>query len=341
MYTLTSQPIAMNNRPSISNKRTGKEESPLSNTRPRGRFESRPFVMHIKGDNSKQSNLNTSLMRAEKYGHNLSKMSVEGISGEKEQTGGLQVPVQLAKKRNFSDDDAKLAERRKQEVARQQDLTPENFKQDFMKESTDLADDTIAGRRHGRGRQTLGFHVTREENLPSILSTGLDPDRGGKGGSSELRPGTDFVEQSKGHMHYSDNTYLSGYYADHISSQNRQPNLLGIRRPEHIERDPDEPRGAYRTEDKIPPTDITNLGGKVTSKAMENYKDAEERFGDKLRANTGAKREAGKIPNNRKQEKKEALKKANEEGRKLHFNGRKLTAPFPESDESIPLGEKK
>ncbi|MHC5936137.1 hypothetical protein [Nostoc sp.] len=237
-----------------------------------------------------------------------------------------------AKKGSF--DDALVAERRKQDVARQRpDLTPQIFKRDFMKESTDLADDTIAGKRRGRGGQTLGFHVTRGENLPSILSTGLDPNKGGKGGASELRAETNYENASKGYIHYSDNTYLSGFYGNEMG--NHKPNLLGIRRPEQIGRDPDEPRGAYRTNQKILPTDVTNLGEKATNKAIGNYGEAENRRLDKLNANTEAGRAANRIPNSRREEKSNARRQANEERTRLHFQKDKFTGPQPFPDESI------
>ncbi len=56
----------MTNRLSIIKNKTSNETSP-------GRFDSRPFVMQSKSDNSKPSDLKTSLTQANTYGHHLGK----------------------------------------------------------------------------------------------------------------------------------------------------------------------------------------------------------------------------------------------------------------------------
>ncbi|QFS50288.1 phosphodiester glycosidase family protein [Nostoc sphaeroides] len=70
----------MTSQLSISNNKTSKETLPFSNTPARGRFESRPFVVQSKNDNSKQPDLKTSLIQAEKYGHHLSKTNLANQS---------------------------------------------------------------------------------------------------------------------------------------------------------------------------------------------------------------------------------------------------------------------
>jgi hypothetical protein len=330
----------MNSQERNQSKTQVQQTSTFSNDEVQGMLKSYPFVLQSKPNTGNLPDLKTSLMRAEKYGHHLNKTNLANQSA----TIAVQPKLDGQTVQLALDDDV-LAERRRQEVARElrPELTPDIFKRDFMEESTDLADDVITGRRHGRGGQTLGFHVTRGENVPGISSKGLDPGRGGEGGASELREGTDFVEQSRGYIHYSDNTFASGYYGDHMRSQGHQPTLLGIRRPEHVERDPDDPRGAYRTTQKIRPNDITNLGGGVTNNAIDNYQEANQRFLNKLQANTSALREAHKIPQTRekKEERKDAVRKANEERRMLHIRGRDLTGPEPFADESVPLGKKR
>lgn len=56
----------MTNRINIKNNKTSNETSS-------GRFDSRPFVMQSKSDNSKPGDLKTSLTQAEKFGHSLNK----------------------------------------------------------------------------------------------------------------------------------------------------------------------------------------------------------------------------------------------------------------------------
>lgn len=63
----------MNSQISISNNKTSNKTLPFSNTPAQKMFESSPFVVQSKNDNSQQPRLNVSLIQAEKYGHHLNK----------------------------------------------------------------------------------------------------------------------------------------------------------------------------------------------------------------------------------------------------------------------------
>lgn len=322
-----------------------------------GMFQERSLGLHPKRiESTQQADFKTSLMQAERYGHSISGMMAEVSSGViQQQTKYPSRPVQMARKRANSVPETKTI--RENLDAQRPQLTKSGFKSDFARETADLADDVITGRKHGRGGQSLGFHVTKEKHLPSIKATGLDPNKGGEGGASAKRQvaesevltignnkgvtgeGTNYVNESKGKVHFSDNTYSSGYYASQMLDD--KPTVLGIRRPRTIERDPDDPRGAYRTNQLIPPSDITNLGQGVAKEAVANKETADARFSEKLKKNIKDKREFNLKPIKYKLENKAEIKRINEEGAKLHKTGRAVTAPEPLPDESVPLGEKR
>ncbi len=68
----------MTSRLKTSNKKNN-SELPFSNAT-RASFDSRPFVVQSKSDNSKQSDLQTSLMQADSYGHHLSETNLANES---------------------------------------------------------------------------------------------------------------------------------------------------------------------------------------------------------------------------------------------------------------------
>ncbi|MEM7555894.1 MAG: gamma-glutamyl-gamma-aminobutyrate hydrolase family protein [Cyanobacteria bacterium P01_A01_bin.84] len=69
----------MTSRLSTLNKKNSNEKLPFSNATG-GRFESRPFVVQSKSDNSKQPDLQTSLMQADTYGHHFYKTDLANES---------------------------------------------------------------------------------------------------------------------------------------------------------------------------------------------------------------------------------------------------------------------
>ncbi|MDB9373336.1 hypothetical protein [Nodularia sphaerocarpa] len=74
------------------------ETSTFSDVPAQGMLESHPFVVQSKNNNSEQSNLRTSLIQAEKYGHHLSKTDLTNQSASTTvQTKPDLQPVQLAK----------------------------------------------------------------------------------------------------------------------------------------------------------------------------------------------------------------------------------------------------
>ncbi|MDB9379663.1 hypothetical protein, partial [Nodularia sphaerocarpa] len=70
----------MTSQLSISNNKISKKTLPLSNTPAQKMFESSPLVVQSKSGNSKEADLKTSLIQAEKYGHHLSKIQFPTVS---------------------------------------------------------------------------------------------------------------------------------------------------------------------------------------------------------------------------------------------------------------------
>ncbi len=311
-------------------KKKTRQQTPDTTAQAKPMFQSRPFeVQSQSAQKSQQPDLKRSLKQAERYGHSLSRMATEGRKGEREQPAGNQGrPVQLARKRAQSDTES---EKRKREEKREKDrpqMTANEFKGEFARQSEEQADEKIAGRREGRDDQGLGFHVTKGKNVESITTKeGLDPKYGGKGGASEKRSEMEYEERSRGKMHVSTNTYLSGNYANEMKDEN--PNVLGVRMPRKKEKDPDDPRGSYTTSESIPPQNIANLGEGVAKKAMENKNEADQRFLNAKNENTSNKRAANKTPNTRIEEKRQKLKEANKRDRELHAKGKRILAPEP------------
>ncbi|MBN3947881.1 MAG: hypothetical protein HWQ38_16030 [Nostoc sp. NMS7] len=65
---------------SISNNKTSKKTLAFSDTPAQRMFESHPFVVQSKNDNSEKPDLKASLIQAEKYGHHLSKKNLANQS---------------------------------------------------------------------------------------------------------------------------------------------------------------------------------------------------------------------------------------------------------------------
>ncbi|MEH2364297.1 hypothetical protein [Nostoc sp.] len=73
------------------------QTSAFSHVPAQGMFESRPFAVQSKNNNSEQPNLKTSLIQAEKYGHHLSKINLTNQSAPTAvQTKPDTQPIQLA-----------------------------------------------------------------------------------------------------------------------------------------------------------------------------------------------------------------------------------------------------
>lgn len=90
----------MNSRLSIYNNKNSKKTLPFSNTPAQKMFESSPFVVQSKNDNSQQPGLKVSLIQAEKYGHHLSKNNLANQSVSTAVQPKLNnQPIQLAGKR--------------------------------------------------------------------------------------------------------------------------------------------------------------------------------------------------------------------------------------------------
>lgn len=91
----------MQSRQHNQTKNIQKQTSAFSSASTGEMFESRPFVVQQqKGENSQQSDLKTSLMQAEKYGHHLNKMQPAGILVPKAlqpKIGTRQPPIQLGR----------------------------------------------------------------------------------------------------------------------------------------------------------------------------------------------------------------------------------------------------
>jgi hypothetical protein len=118
-------------------------------------------------------------------------------------------------------------------------------------------------------------HVTRESNVRAIMTSGLDPAHGGKGGASAAVGRDDFIKRSTGFVHLGldaegiDNKpseFYSGVYAaKRISSSVLR---LSLPAAAHIHSDPDDPQGGrYKTTTAIPPSHIVPLPMKVAFRA--------------------------------------------------------------------------
>ncbi len=111
----------MTSRLKISDNKTRKETSPLSNTPIRGMFESHPFAVQPKSNHHvQQPNLKTSLIQAQKYGHHLSQTNLVN------QSAAVEEPVQLAaagkRKRSPSSSDDMGGGKRHQPSGKQKQL---------------------------------------------------------------------------------------------------------------------------------------------------------------------------------------------------------------------------
>lgn len=111
---------------------------------------------------------------------------------------------------------------------------------------------------------TYSFHATKSENTESIITKGLDPNRGGTGAAAG---NAEFEKHSKGQVHYTRNRGLAEDYQRHFQGESpfgrKDPNpgaaeVLKIAVPrdviEHEEIDPDSRTSdrAYRTTKHIP-----------------------------------------------------------------------------------------
>ncbi len=111
---------------------------------------------------------------------------------------------------------------------------------------------------------TYSFHATKSENTESIVTKGLDPNRGGTGAASG---NTEFEKHSRGQVHYTRNRGLAEDYQRHFQGDSpfgrKDPKpgpaeVLKIAVPrdviEHEEIDPDSRTSdrAYRTTKHIP-----------------------------------------------------------------------------------------
>lgn len=125
----------------------------------------------------------------------------------------------------------------------------------------------------------IGYHVTTEKNLDSILKVGLLPHRGGYGGLCQnlsrlgetLRgmEGEDFAERAEGFVHWTQDLGVARKFMDDYRRCQEKPVLLALRaqalktKSQHDPCMP--PEKAYRTEQWVYPVDIQVIkdpGGK-------------------------------------------------------------------------------
>ncbi|MCC5632306.1 hypothetical protein LC613_32225 [Nostoc sphaeroides CHAB 2801] len=264
----------MTSQLNISNNKTRKEASPLSDIPTHAMFESHPFIVQSKSDHQlEKPDLKTSLIQAQKYGHSLGKTNSANQSDSTVVQPKLDnQPVQFArgKKRPVSSS-AKENPTKKTKPERRQ-LDERQFIKDFTSQNADRADAVLSGRGESFIPK-LGLHVTPTRNVNSIRQTGLDPNRGGRGGASEAAGEAQFIKNSQGRIHYSDRPSTSAFYSGFMGGRN-QTTLLGIKNQNRrsLETDPDDPRRAFRTSQLIPPSDITTLNPRLMNRfSQPNY----------------------------------------------------------------------
>jgi hypothetical protein len=119
----------------------------------------------------------------------------------------------------------------------------------------------------------IGYHVTTEKNLASILKVGLLPQRGGYGGLCQnlnrlgetIRgmTGDDYAERSEGFVHWTKDRKIAEKFMDDYRRCGQKPVLLALRTQVlHEFSQPDPcmpPQKAYRTERWIFPVDIQDI----------------------------------------------------------------------------------
>ncbi|WP_341664554.1 hypothetical protein [Vibrio sp.] len=106
----------------------------------------------------------------------------------------------------------------------------------------------------------LALHITPEENIESILRSGLDPNYGGRNGMSE---GTNFQQSCKNKIHFIVDSFSSLDESEFIKTNVRgnleNPTELNIGLRDTLKYQPDPSyiqKGAFYTEERIEPEEI-------------------------------------------------------------------------------------
>merc|ERR1719436_2320086 len=122
----------------------------------------------------------------------------------------------------------------------------------------------------------MATHVTRKQNVPSIVEEGLKASRGGHGGASDAAGSSEFQKHSKGHVHLTKGGDRGKFYEDFYNEKGIPCEKLDVVPPPSMkfERDPDDSApGRVRARRSIPPNRIfRHPHGEICQKCKELLK---------------------------------------------------------------------